>query len=190
MSLARRCVPNAVLPWRSTMSRPVIVGPLGSVARRVCRPRTPAVRLGEWYIRRSAMPQISQVGWMASCVWRPRRLVFASCSLHPAAGPQGLLSQSGNEPVARSPAPPIAAGSPTCNTLFNTATWTYSTSHPTLTPPAPQGGAFVDGIYECTALDTCSAGRVQSKGFATPSSSPIRERHSCRPTMPSTGTRT
>jgi hypothetical protein len=97
------------------------------------------------------MHQIAQVGWMAVRL-TAAATVFANCSLPPAAGPQDA-SQSGNEPVC-SPTPPTAAGSPTCNTLFNTATWTYSTSHPSLTPPAPQGGAFVDGIYECTALDT------------------------------------
>lgn len=27
-------------------------------------------------------------------------------------------------------------------------------NHPNVTPPVPEGGSLVDGIYECTALDT------------------------------------
>jgi hypothetical protein len=59
--------------------------------------------------------------------------------------------------------PPPTAQSPTCNTLFNTATWTLSTSPPASTPPSPEGGAFFDGIYACTALDTYGTDQTRER---------------------------
>jgi hypothetical protein len=105
------------------------------------------------------MPQVERVR-VAMVSLTTAAALFANCSLPTPAGlPDG--SQPGNESVC-SPTPPIAAGPPTCNTLVNTATWTYSVNHPTVTPPVPQGGSLVDGIYECTALDTYGSPESES----------------------------
>ena len=96
------------------------------------------------------MPKGVHLGW--AMVTLSATALFANCSL-PTPAASGDGSQPGNEPMC-SPIPPAAAGPPACNTLVNTALWTNSVNHPSVTPPVPQGGSLVDGIYECTALDT------------------------------------
>lgn len=63
-------------------------------------------------------------------------------------------------PLGCSASPPVEAAQPDCNTVANSASWVYVANQLNTPAPIPQGGALVDGLYECTQLDAFGTGTL------------------------------